>query len=111
MPASLRVGVIIDSLVQPRWVRRCVEKIVVSAVARVELVVKVEPRKNDGSLLYRLYNRIDSSLFAAHALEPTTIEDLLKGVAVAEEFKNTKGADLDVLVNFGSLELNLQFAD
>src|SRR5687767_4200325 len=111
MPSFFRVGLIVDSFVQPRWVRRCLEKIVASGVARFELVVKVAPRKNERSFLFQLYNRIDSRLFAADALELSSIEDLLQGVAVREGFKNIKSADLeradleradlDVFVNFG----------
>jgi hypothetical protein len=112
MPSSLRVGLVVDSFVQPRWVRRCLDKIVASGVASVELVVKVAPRKSvTGGVLYRLYNGIDSRLFAADALELSSIEDLLKGVAVEEGFSRKKSADLDVIVNFASREMNAEFAD
>lgn len=107
MPASLRVGLIIDSYMQPRWVRRCLEKILASPVARVEVVVKVEPRKNDGSLLYKLYNRIDSRLFKADALELVSVEDLFHQQNIIEK----TNVELDVLVNFGPPELNAEFAD
>jgi hypothetical protein len=103
---------IIDSFVQPRWVRRCLEKTLASGVALLELVVKVEQQKNDdGGSLYKLYNRIDRRLFAADAVELTSIEELLKGVAVGQGFETIKSADLDVLVNFGPPELNTKFAD
>lgn len=112
-PAPLKLGIIVDSLTQPRWVRRCLEKILASGVASVETVVQVEPRKNNGSLLYKLYNRIDSRLFAADALEFVDIEDLLPREAVEQGSKIIKSADLDldVVVNFGPPELNAEFAD
>ena len=105
MPASLRVGLIVDSFVQPRWVRRALEKVFALDIARVELVVKVEPRKKDGSLLYQFYNRIDSSLFKADALELVSVEDLFHGKNANEK------TELDVLVNFASPDLNAEFAD
>jgi hypothetical protein len=112
MPASLRVGLIIDSFVQPRWVRRCLEKILASGVARVEFVVKVEQaRDKKQSVLHKFYNYVDSRLFAADALELVSIEDLLQGLAVGEGSSRIKAADLDVLVNFASRELNAEFAD
>jgi hypothetical protein len=97
--------------VQPRWVRRALEKVLASGVARVEQVVKVEPRKSDGSLLYKVYNGIDSRLFKADAVEPVNIEDLLQRVTVGHGFEQIKAADLDVLVNFGPSELTAEFAD
>lgn len=106
----LRVGIIVDSFVQPRWVRRSLEKVLASGVARIELVVKVERRDAKSSLLYKLYNRVDGTLFEADALESVSVEDLLKGVAVTEGFEQIEAADLDVLVNFASMDLNAKFA-
>ena len=104
----LKVGLIVDSFVQPRWVRRAIEKLVASRIATVEAVVKVEQQQEDKqSLLYQLYNRIDRSLFAANALELTSIEDLFDSSIVANDLKQT---NLDVLVNFGPPSLNEQFA-
>jgi len=87
------------------------EKIVATGVARLDLIVKIEPRKRHGSVLYQLYNRIDSRLFKADALELVSVEDLLKGVATEHGFERTKSADLDVVVNFASQEMNAEFAD
>ncbi|HSD47782.1 MAG TPA: hypothetical protein VLB87_14235 [Pyrinomonadaceae bacterium] len=81
------------------------EKIVASGVATLELVIKVAPQKNDGSLLYKLYNRIDRRLFRADALEPVSVEDLF------HEKNTNKETELDVVVNFASSDLNPQFAD
>lgn len=104
-PAPLRIGIVIDSFVQPRWVRRSLEKVLASGVARIELVVKVDPKRDKRSLLNELYNRVDRKLFAADALEPTSIEDLL-----GKGFQQNEGADLDVIVNFAGNELNAKFA-
>ena len=112
MSEPLRIGLIIDSFVQPRWVRRAIEKVVASKVANVELVVRVSEGKVDkSSLLYKLYDRIDRSLFAADARELVNIEDLLTGVTVRQGFDGLKAADLDVLINFGPRELNAKFAE
>jgi hypothetical protein len=105
----LRVGLIIDSFVQPRWVRRAIEKILATGVAKVELVVKVdEVRKEDKSLLYKLYDRIDRRLFAADALEPTNIEELFDSKTISNDVET---ANLDVLINFGPTELNEKFSN
>jgi hypothetical protein len=109
-PAPLRIGIIIDSFVQPRWVRRSLEKVLASTVARIELVGKVDQQDDRSSLLYKLYNRVDRSLFEADALELVSVEDLLDGVAVGEELEQIKAAGLDVLINFGPKELNAKFA-
>src|SRR5256885_15221516 len=79
-PAPLRIGLIIDSLFQPRWVRRCLEKIAATKVAVFVVIVKLAPAKqSEGPLLYKLYNRIDRRFFEAtpDALEPESIDDLV----------------------------------
>jgi hypothetical protein len=106
--AILRLGIIVDSLVQPRWVRRSLEKALACGVAKLELVVKVEPANNaNGSLLYQLYNRFDQKLFKADATELVSIEDLLHEAKVSDD---VSGAGLDVIVNFARAELNAKFA-
>ena len=106
-PAPLKIGIVIDSLVQPRWVRRALEKVLASGVAKIESVVRVEPRDEKNSLLYKLYNRVDRSLFAADALELVSVEDLLEPEKQSADVMNS---DLDVLVNFAGSELNAKFA-
>ena len=104
----LKIGLIVDSFVQPRWVRRAMEKVIASGLARIEIVVKTsEARNENGGLLYSLYERIDRRLFAADALEPTSIEDLFDAAIVSNELNRT---DLDVLVNFAPSQLNEKFA-
>ena len=105
MPAPLRVGLIVTSFVQPRWVRRCVEKVLKTNLVTFERVFLVNSKKQNSSLLYEIYNRIDSSLFAADALELVSVEDLFH-----EKSTNEK-TEFDVIVNFGPRELNAQFAD
>ncbi len=107
-PAPLRIGIVIDSFAQPRWVRRSLEKVLASEVARIELVVKVDQQQAaNGSFLYQFYNRVDRSLFAADALELVSIEDLLGSATVSDHIIRP---DLDVLVNFATNELNAKFA-
>src|SRR2546423_12802343 len=103
-PAPLRIGLIIDSFTQPRWVRQCLEKIRTTNVASFEVIVKVPPAQpGEGPLLYKLYNRIDRRVFRAtpDALEPVSIDDPIRILSVApadevEEF------NLDGLLYFGS---------
>src|SRR5215212_5742212 len=103
----LRIGVIVDSFVQPRWVRKSLEKALATGLAKLALLVKVSGEKDESSLLFKLYNRIDRKLFAADALELVSIEDLFEPAAISNDIK---AADLDVLVNFGPIELNAKFA-
>jgi hypothetical protein len=103
----LRVGIIVDSFVQPRWVRRSLEKVLASGVASIELVINVEKQQDKSSLLHKLYNRVDRKLFAADALELTSIEDLL---APVRQSTQVTSSELDVLINFAGSELNAKFA-
>lgn len=105
--APLRIGIIIDSLVQPRWVRRSLEKVLACGVARIESVVKVDRQDDRSGLLYKLYNRVDRKLFEADALELVSVEDLLEPAKQSTEAAN---AFLDVLINFGGREVNAKFA-
>jgi len=110
MTAPLRIGLIIDSLEQPCWVRRCLEKVLGSGLAKLELVIKVDQKKDYPSFLFRLYDGLDRKLFAADALKAVSVQDLLTAVTVKEGFEQIKAPNLDVLINFGPTDLNSQFA-
>src|SRR5689334_11493490 len=106
-PRPLRIGLIIDSFMQPAWVRRAIEKVLTSSVAKVELVVQAgESNKHGSALLFKVYERLDRKMFAADALELGSIEEVLKGTAQAVGFEQIKAADLDVVINFAARELN-----
>ena len=104
----LRVGIVIDSFVQPRWVRKALENVVAAEVSTFELVVKVASEKDNGqSLLHKLYNGMDRSMWPSSpdALERVSIKDLVGSLPSlpSDELKQT---DLDVLLSFGPTELN-----
>lgn len=90
----LRIGLLLDSLTQPRWVHRIVTQIQASACAQIALVVlnggpagehtaapaglrKLAVYRHD--LLYLLYRKLDERLFAppGHAFEPVDLTPLL----------------------------------
>src|SRR5918993_239220 len=87
----LRVGLLVDSLTQPRWVSNIIKDIQSSAIASVVLVVKNEAPdqqplsrlqaywKNREYLLYALYNRLDArvSMSEADAFEEVDVRELL----------------------------------
>jgi hypothetical protein len=85
--APLRIGLLVDSLVQPRWVHSIVEAIARSSIATVVLVVKnsAEPRRGASllrrafakrrHLLRRLYIAVDELLFRS-APDPFARVDL-----------------------------------
>ena len=98
---KLRVGLLIDSFEQPRWVHYIVESIKNSTYAELILVVKnragagEKPVKNSrmGSywknrdhLLYALYQKYDERKHkeAGDAFEPLSIEELVSGCEVVE---------------------------
>ncbi|HEX5890302.1 MAG TPA: hypothetical protein VFY61_16455 [Pyrinomonadaceae bacterium] len=105
-PAPLRIGIIIDSFVQPRWVRRSLEKVLASGVASIEFVVNTEKQQDKSSLLHKLYNRVDRKLFESDALELTSIEDLLEPSKPSAQINS----ELDVMINFAGSELNAKYA-
>src|SRR5689334_20963267 len=94
----LRVGLLIDSFTQPRWVSKIIEDLRASAVAEVCLVVKNEatepeapPRgrlhtywTNRKFLLFALYNRLDSrrQTGTTDAFEEVDVHQSLAGVPV-----------------------------
>src|SRR4029079_7953869 len=85
-PTLLRIGIIVDSFSQPRWVRKSLENALATNLCTFAVVVKVKPQKTSGgSLLYKLYERMDRRLFPAAATEPVSVEDLFSDTAVIED--------------------------
>jgi hypothetical protein len=107
-PSPFRIGVIVDSLLQPRWVRKCLENVVAKGLGEIVAVVRVAEESSRRGLLYELYSRIDRRLFESDALELVSIEDLVSAAAKSEELTT---ADLDVVTNFASTDLNAKYAD
>src|ERR1700752_4898456 len=90
----LRVGLLVDSLTQPRWVSNIVKDIKSSSIAEVCVVVKNEatapdqPRsrlqaywRNRNYLLYALYERLDTRrpMNDTDAFEDVDVQELLAG--------------------------------
>lgn len=101
----LRIGIIIESFLQPRWVRKSLEDALATGLCTFALVVKAAPRKQSGGgLLYKLYDRMDRRLFPTAATELVNIEDLFTGVPVIDDLDQI--ADLDLLINCAAPELN-----
>ncbi|HEU4833262.1 MAG TPA: hypothetical protein VFS90_02565 [Pyrinomonadaceae bacterium] len=126
----LRIGLLVDSLTQPRWVSKIINDIQSSSFAEICLVVKNEttsepPRgrlqtywKNRKFLLFALYNRIDNrvSLAEEDAFEDVEIQELLSGVPVLgvmpvmkkfsdwfpdDAVEKIRSYDLDVVISHG----------
>ena len=85
----LRIGLLVDSLTQPRWVSKILNDIQASDFATVCLIVKNEATseplgrfqsywKNRQYLLYALYNRVDSRVSLA---EDNAFEDVCRSSA------------------------------
>jgi len=86
----LRVGLLVDSFIQPRWIEKIIRDIQSSAFAEVCLVIKNEseepplPRlraywKNRNHLLYAFYSQLDNRLVkpSPDAFEPVDIRELV----------------------------------
>jgi hypothetical protein len=112
-PTLLRIGIVIESFLQPRWMRKSLENALATGFCTFALVVKVKPRtKSDaGSLLYKLYNRLDRRMFRADAMELVSIEDLFSDVAVIDDVNEIPAGELDVLINFAAPDLNEKVSD
>ena len=63
----LRIGLLIDSYSQPQWVRRIIDEISSSDIARVELIVKNKRGEEEReAALRRLWNRRRHLLYSAY---------------------------------------------
>src|SRR5215218_10265649 len=106
-PTLLGIGIIIESFLQPRWVRKSLEDALATGLCTFALVVKVKPEKNaGGSFLYKLYNRMDQRLFRTDATELVDIEDLFGEVPVIDDVNKIAEFNVDLLINFAAPELN-----
>lgn len=126
----LRVGLLIDSLEQPLWVRRIVGEIINSEFANVALIVRnlsggkaadgfaKKLWKNRNHLLYAAYTKFDNrfSHCEPDAFKKVSIEDLLDATPIIEvtpisqkfsdeisddDFRLIQKFDLDVAIRFG----------
>jgi len=126
----LRVGLLVDSLSQPQWVRRIIDEITSSSIASAVLVMRNRrgEQEQEGLLrrlwkrrnhwLYATYTKLDSQLSSVNsdAFEKVSVEDLLAGVPVLdlepislkftdrfrdEDLEQIRTYDLDVALRFG----------
>ncbi|MCK6461795.1 MAG: hypothetical protein L6Q95_18095, partial [Planctomycetes bacterium] len=110
--APLRVGLVVDSAVQPAWAARLVSEIEASAFARVVVLAaarcdaRAEPlhRRLWRGLLHDLYLRLDEGFFPGDpdALAPTDLRPLLPGCPVVEvspgDVERLRGHGLDIAI-------------
>lgn len=125
----LRIGLLIDSFVQRRWIYKVIEEIQSSGIAEVAVVIKNEAQspqqgrlksywRNRKYLLYTLYGKIDDRRVKVNpdAFEPTDIKPLIPACPVIpvmpemkaysdwfpeETLKQIRNFDLDVALCFG----------
>jgi hypothetical protein len=125
----LRIGLLVDSLTQPRWVSKIINDIQASDFAEICLVVKNEATseplgrfqsywKNRKYLLYAFYNRIDDRISLAEddAFADVDVKVLLADVPVLgvmpvmkkfsdwfpdEAVEKIRSYDLDVAISHG----------
>ena len=126
----LRVGLLVDSLTQPRWVSNIINEIKASSIADICLVVKNEAPgqeplsrleaywKNRNYLLYALYSRLDGrgAMAETDAFEQVDVAESLTDCPVLgvlpvmkkfsdwfpeEAIEKIRAYDLDVAISFG----------
>ena len=125
----LRVGLLIDSFTQRKWIYKVIQDIQSSGIAEVSLVIKnvATPRKkgrwksywdNRNYLLYAFYSKLDNARIkvAPDAFESTDIKPLVSDCPVIEvqpvmktysdwfpddAIKQIRSFDLDVALCFG----------
>ena len=105
-PPLLRIGIIIESFSQARWVRKSLENVLATGIGQFALVVKVEAKRSGDGLLYKFYSRLDRRRFPTTATELVDIQDLFNEVPVIEEVNKVAEFNLDLLMNFASTEWN-----
>ncbi len=89
--ARLRLGLLVDSLIQPQWVYVMLERVLRESHADLVLVVRNQTAKDNipwykrlwrarGTLLYSIYCRIEKKLFSVEhdAFAPKDISPLFK---------------------------------
>ena len=127
----LRIGLLVDSFVQRKWIHQVVSEIQASGFAEIKVVIKNEassaeqsPRRlasywrNRKYLLYALYDKVDQRRVkvSPDAFEPTDLQPLLADIPVVpvtpvmkkysdwfpeETLKQIREYDLDVALCFG----------
>jgi len=125
----LRVGLLIDSFTQPKWIEKVIRDIQSSNFAEICLLIKNEYRDQPPSrfqtywnnrryLLYALYNRVDNRLVKTNpdAFEPVDIQALAADCPILkvspvrkkysdwfedEDIRKIKEYNLDVSISFG----------
>lgn len=125
----LRIGLLIDSFVQRKWIYNIIEEIQTSGIAEITVVIKNEATrpqpgrlksywKNRQHLLYAFYEKFDERKVKVNpnAFEPTDIKPLLSNCPVVavtptmkaysdwfpeETLKQIRAFDLDVALSFG----------
>jgi len=128
-PPPLRVGLLVDSFTQPRWIEKVIRDIQSSTFATVCLIIKnhSEERspsrlrtywKNRNYLLYAFYSRFDDRRVKSSpdAFEPVDIRELVSTCPVLpvtpiqkkysdwftdDDFKAIQQHQLDVALSFG----------
>ena len=126
----LRVGLLVDSFVQRKWICKIVEEIQASGIAEIVVVIKNAAQspapdsrlknywRNRKYFLYTLYEKIDNRRVkvSPDAFAPTDLKPLIEGIPVlevlpemkaysdwfpAEDIRRIREFDLDVALSFG----------
>src|SRR5258705_4793639 len=124
----LRIGLLVDSLMQPRWIRKVIEDIAASSFCQIALVVRNEHIEFRGTslsarwrrrqfLLFGIYTRLDNKItkVAPNAFELVDISDLCEGVPVLgvsptmKKFTDTFPAEVVQEINKYRLDVALRF--
>ncbi len=110
---DLRVGLLIDSLVQPAWVRQTIENVQASGIAGIAAVIlhgdvtekaetSTDKESGQAYFLYRVYAHWDQSHYqeSDDPFMPVDLRAILEASPAVREGSVGSGPDLDVLFCF-----------
>jgi hypothetical protein len=120
----LRVGFLLNSTLQPRWVEHAIQLVADASFAQVAAILLPESIQDQDrraqQSLFRLYVELDRKLFRRQPdpLAHSSVDPLLTGVPVIRlsqtpsisqtERDSIRTAELDVIICFGSIEAGRQ---
>jgi hypothetical protein len=104
----LRLGLFVDSPLQPRWIAEAFQKVASSAIAEVTVFAYDEKRPRDTSRPWRLYGNVDARCFGADS-DIWALRDLRTTVAARHSVRLCSDGSLPSRAFMASLVLDVAF--
>ncbi|MGQ0523013.1 MAG: glucosamine inositolphosphorylceramide transferase family protein [Betaproteobacteria bacterium] len=104
----LRLGLFVDSPLQPHWIAEAFQKVASSAIAEVTVFACDETRQRETSRLWRLYGSIDARCFGADS-NIWELSDLRTQIAAHHSVRLCRDGSLPSRAFVASLRLDVAF--